>query len=86
MDAALSRWVEERMLGVGRRLSMTQWTQLTQWRAWPKKAFLADLKSTITAEKAPQPAPKPTITMSPFYQKAAASWELHFRLELRRRG
>ena len=50
--------------------------------ARPKKAFFVALKSTITAEKAPQPAPKPTITMSPFCQKAAASWELHFRLEL----
>src|SRR5207248_10642082 len=30
MDAALSREVEEKMLGAGRKLSMSQWTQLTQ--------------------------------------------------------
>jgi molecular chaperone DnaK (HSP70) len=30
MDAALGRLLEERMVGKGRRLTMTQWTQLTQ--------------------------------------------------------
>src|SRR5581483_514841 len=40
MDAALSRMVEEQMLGPGRRLSMTQWTQLTQAVRAAKEALL----------------------------------------------
>ncbi|HTL17285.1 MAG TPA: Hsp70 family protein, partial [Patescibacteria group bacterium] len=41
MDAALSRTVEERMLGAGRRLSMTQWTQLTQAARLAKEHLLS---------------------------------------------
>ena len=40
MDAALSRIVEEQMLGAGRRLSMTQWTQLTQVARLAKETLL----------------------------------------------
>jgi hypothetical protein len=40
MDAALGRLVEERMLGAGRRLSMTQWTQLTQVTRIAKETLL----------------------------------------------
>lgn len=42
MDAALSRMVEERMLGTGRRLSMTQWTQLTQGARLAKEKLLTE--------------------------------------------
>ncbi len=41
MDAALSRMVEERMLGTGARLSMTQWTQLTQSARVAKETLLS---------------------------------------------
>lgn len=41
MDAALGRVVEERMLGSGRRLSTTQWTQLTQLTRIAKETLLS---------------------------------------------
>ncbi len=41
MDAALSRMVEERMFGAGARLSMTQWTQLTQSARVAKETLLS---------------------------------------------
>lgn len=59
MDATLSRIVEERMLGQGRRLSMTQWTQLTQVArlakehllcADPKRARRRGQKAAATVE------------------------------------
>lgn len=40
MDAALSRLVEERILGEGRRLTMPQWTQLTQVARLAKESLL----------------------------------------------
>jgi hypothetical protein len=40
MDAALSRLVEERILGEGRRLTMPQWTQLTQVSRLAKESLL----------------------------------------------
>ena len=41
MDAALSRMVEEQMLGAGRKLSMIQWTQLTQVARVAKEQLLS---------------------------------------------
>jgi len=41
MDAALSRAAEEKMAGAGRRLSMTQWTQLTQVARIAKEELLS---------------------------------------------
>src|SRR5579883_85290 len=41
MDAALGRVVEERVLGAGRRLSVTQWTQLTQLTRVAKENLLS---------------------------------------------
>ncbi len=42
MDAALARKLEERMLSGGRKLSSTQWTQLTQAARGAKEALLGE--------------------------------------------
>jgi hypothetical protein len=59
MDAALSRILEERMVGTGRRLTMTQWTQLTQVARAAKEHLLgpkqkpkANRKRSSTSESA----------------------------------
>jgi hypothetical protein len=41
MDSALSRMLEELLLGTGRRLSITQWTQLTQAARLAKETLLS---------------------------------------------
>jgi molecular chaperone DnaK (HSP70) len=53
MDAALSRLVEERMLGGGRRLSMTQWTQLTQAARVAKETLLSAKQKRQRNRKSP---------------------------------
>lgn len=51
MDAALSRVLEERMLGSGRRLSMTQWTQLTQAARAAKEHLLGSKQKHRRGQK-----------------------------------
>jgi molecular chaperone DnaK (HSP70) len=57
MDAALSRVIEERMVGSARRLSMTQWTQLTQSARVAKEALLSTVRKKARSHKAGAPAP-----------------------------
>jgi molecular chaperone DnaK (HSP70) len=51
MDSALSRMVEDRLLGSGRRLSMTQWTQLTQIARAAKESLLSEPRKSAGSKR-----------------------------------
>lgn len=68
MDAALARAVEQRLLGAGRKLSMTQWTQLSQAARVAKESLLgAKDKMDVRAASA-----KPGATVDHYNLSIAA--------------
>jgi hypothetical protein len=73
MDAALSRKAEERMLSGGRRLSSTQWSQLTQAAREAKEALLAtDAQSAVDTPGRPAPGvPASSGAPAPARQKSS---------------